>query len=65
MIVDKHANGLVELADAFLVAAELQFGAKSRLEKTVPDLFVAEACALGRAPHADGAIFSLRREDIH
>jgi len=52
VIVDKHPNGLIELADALVVVAELQLGAERSLEKPVLDLFVAEARALGRAPMA-------------
>jgi len=33
------------------------------LKKPVLDLLVAEACALGCAPHADGVVFGLRRRD--
>jgi hypothetical protein len=43
------------------MAPELQLGSKRRLEQSVPDLFVAEACALGGTSYADSAIFGLRR----
>ena len=44
------------------MAPELQFGTERGLEKPVFDFFVAEACALGRAPNAYGVVFRLCRE---
>src|SRR5260370_28251731 len=57
----EYAHRFIESANAFYRRAELQFGVKRDLEKTVLDLVISKISALRSAAAADVGTFRIRR----